>query len=123
MANELTLSASIKFTKGTGDALMNVSKSYSDLVDVAGTEYYENIQSVGTSSEALLVSDIGTQGFVLLRNLDTTNFVNVSTDNSAHANPCVKMKAGEIALFRANSALYLKADTAACRVAFLVVED
>lgn len=123
MANELTLSASIKFTKGTGDALMNVTKSYSDLADVSGTEYYENVQAVGTSAEALLVADIGTQGFVLLRNLDTTNFVNVSTDAAAHANPCVKMKAGEFALFRANGALYLKADTGACRVACFVVED
>jgi hypothetical protein len=123
MASELTVTAGLKFAKGTGDAAMSLSKSFSDVVDVSGTEYYENIQSVGTSNEALLASDVGTQGYVLLRNLDTTNFVTVSTDSSAHANPVVKLEAGEVAVFRANAALYLKADTGTCRVLCVVIED
>jgi hypothetical protein len=125
MANELTVTAGLRFAKGSGDAALSITQNLSNTVDVSGTEAGNSlIQVVGTSAEAMAApSDVGTQGYVLLRNLDTTNFVTVSTDSAAHANPCVKLKAGEIAVFRANGALYLKADTAACRVEFTVIED
>jgi hypothetical protein len=123
MANELTVTAGLRFAKGSGDAAVSLTNNLSNTVDVSGTEVSDSIQSIGTSAEAMVATDIGTQGYVLLQNLDTTNFVTISTDSAAHANPCVKLKAGEIAVFRANGALYLKADTGACRVRCVVIED
>ena len=122
IANELSLQAVLTYTKGTGDARVNVNKSYTDLVTVTGDEYQQFVQSVGTSAEAIPLGDVGTAGFVMLRNLDTTNFITISTDAAAHANPCNKMFPGEFCLFRAAAAPYAKADTAACRMEVTIIE-
>lgn len=122
MANELSVQAVLSYAKGTGDARVSTNKSYSDLVNVTGDEYQQFVQVVGTSAEAIPLGDVGTAGFVMLRNLDTTNFITISTDAAAHANPCVKLLAGEIALFRAAAAPYAKADTAACRMEVTIIE-
>ena len=117
MANEITVSASLSFDKTITDSFSCQGLTFT----MTGTEYMKNVQSIGTSEEALLVGDC-TPGFILMKNLDATNFV--SFRSATGATNTVKLKAGEIALFRSSGAApYMIADTAAVRVQYLLIED
>jgi hypothetical protein len=118
MANELTLSASIKFVKGS----VSVSQGKSGVqLDVAGDDFVTKTQNVGTSEEALNLGDLSTPGYVLVRNLDTTNFVSVRSGTAA-AN-LIKIPAGGIALFMCEAAApFVIANTAAVKIEYTMIE-
>lgn len=119
MANELTVLASLDFSKGGfavpfGTGLLRL--------DVSGTKYVKNVQNVGTSEEALDLGDVASPGMCLMVNRDTTNFVSVRAGSGL--TDLIKIKAGEPALFRLAAATpYVIADTAAVNIEYVVVED
>ena len=118
MANELTLSATMKFTKG--ERKVSVARSGLQL-DVAGTDYIQKTQTIGTSAEALVLGDIGTPGYMFVRNLDSTNFVEIR--HGADGADVVKVRAGGIALFElASSTPYAIADTASVEIEVAMIE-
>lgn len=118
MANELTLAASLKFVKGGKS--VSFGKSGVQL-DVAGSNYTLKTQTIGTSEEAISLGDVATPGYILIYNLDATNFVSVRSGTGA-AN-LVKIPAGGMALFNcAASAPYAIADTASVSIEYLLVE-
>lgn len=118
MANELTLSASLKFVKGVKNA--SFGKSGIQL-DVAGKNYALKTQTIGTSEEAIALGDVATPGYILVYNSDSTNFVSIRSGTGA-AN-LVKIPAGGVALFDCEaSAPYAIADTAAVDIEYLLVE-
>lgn len=94
MANELTITASLKFDKSTKSA--EAGKAGLQL-DVAGGDYIAKTQSVGTSQEALVIGEISTPGYIFIRNLDATNYINVR--NGSGGADVVKVRAGGVALF------------------------
>ena len=118
MANELALSWSMSFSKG-GAA---VSVSGSDNVDVSGTKYTKVVQNIGTVDETLALGDVSTIGFVIFKNLDGTNYVQIGADGSSYP---VKLNAGETAgPFRWNgAAIHAKANTAACDLEYTLISD
>lgn len=118
MANELTLSASLKFVKGSKNRAF--SKSGIQL-DVAGKNYTHKSQTIGTSEEALVLGDVATPGYILVYNESTTNFVSIRSGTGT-AN-LVKIPAGGIALFHCEaSAPFAVADTAAVDIEYLLIE-
>lgn len=119
MADELTISLSMDFTKSG----VNVSISKAGLtIDVSGSKYTRLVQNVGTSEEALDIGDIGTAGYCFIRNLDPTNYVSLRP-GSGTAN-FIKLKAGEAALFRlALNGPYAIANSSACNVEIVIIED
>ncbi len=119
MANELTLGASISFTKsGVTEALAKSGVQFT----VSGSKYTSVVQSIGTTEEALDLGDVGTAGYSLIVNLDATNFVKIR--GATAAVDCIKLKAGEFCLFRhAGAAPFAIADTAACLIRHLLIED
>lgn len=119
MANELTITASLAFAKGS--VSVSLAKSAAQFT-VSGTKYYQGVQTVGTSEEALELGDISTGGYCLLINRDATNYVSVRSGTGA-AN-LIKVKAGEPALFRVEAAApYVIANTASCEVEVLLIAD
>lgn len=119
MANEITISVSIAVSK---NGLSEDLAFTGNLVTLTGSNWMKNIQSVGTSEEAILLGDVGTPGFMIVKNLDATNFVSIRSGTGA-ANT-VKIKAGEVALFRhSGSAPFAIADTGACRIQYLLLEN
>ena len=109
MANVATLVVSLAFGKGNISTRPIASGSVAR--DVAGSRAIYNVQTVGTSAEAVLLGDVGTPGLAIVHNLDATNFAEV-LDSVAGA-ACVKLKAGDWALFRFTTATpAFKADTA-----------
>jgi len=119
MANEFTFSGTFQFLK----SLAKVSAVATTQKTVSGSQCSDTTQSIGTSYEALVFGDIGTNpGMFMLQNLDATNFVEVSSDGGATY--CIKLAAGSasvgggIALIP-NNALTTwgaRANTAACIV-------
>ena len=125
MAGTLTGTLSMKFTPSTtGQTTINppdINFSFT----VAGDHRMSGTIDVGTSMEALVLGDITNAGWVLLVNTDQTNFVEFNSDADG-TNETGKMKPNEFAFFRmgdAHKILNLKADTAACDVQYLVLED
>jgi len=118
MANEITLNLQLDYSKSGAVLKRTVSMN----VTVTGDSLTHGVQSVGTSEEALTISaDIGTPGYTFLKNLDATNYIEVGSTTGVYD---IRLKAGEIALYRHNSAaLYAKANTAACLLEYLVIED
>jgi hypothetical protein len=121
MANELNVSLSVNFLKSEASLQFNRNQT----TDVAGDAFIKGVQQIGTSEEVLLQTDaLGTIGYVYVKNLDTTNFVEVGkvqVSAPGDAMP-IKLLPGDICLFPAGYDIYAKADTASCNVEFAIVE-
>ena len=117
MANEISFTQTLQGAKAF--ATRKVSKSAS--VSMSGDDFVEGTQLIGTSAETIGLGDIGTPGFCQVTNLDAANYVEFGPDGTTWF---VKTKAGETSTFRVTSAaIYGRANSAACRVEFLVFED
>jgi hypothetical protein len=117
MANEFTFSGTFQFLK----SLAKVSAVATTQKTVSGSQCSDTTQSIGTSYEALVFGDIGTNpGNFMLQNLDATNYVEVSSDGGATY--CIRLAPGTasigggIALIPNNSLTTwgARANTAAC---------
>ena len=119
MAKELTVSASLNFVKSAISAALAKSGLQ---VDVSGSTFAEGAATVTTSVTAIPLGSVGTPGYLLALNLDATNYVTIY--DSAAGNACVKLKPGEVCVFRcATSAPAWKANVASCSVLYLVIAD
>ena len=118
MANELSVSVRISFSKSNS----KISRASTASIDVTGSEFTHQVQVVGTTEEEIAQgADVGTPGYVWAKNLDATNYVEIGSTTGVYD---IKLKAGEIALWRHNSAtLYGKANTSAVRLEYIIIED
>lgn len=122
MAGELTVSGGMSFNKGGASA----SRSYQKSVDVAGADYVLVTILVLTTVTTLDLGSISTLGYLMAKNLDTTNYVDIGypIDSSTVGYP-FKMKALESfgpARCKGASAKF-RANTASCRCEVFLVED
>lgn len=88
-----------------------------------GTGCDDRKHTIGTTEESITFTDIGTNGFVMLENLDTTNYVQWGFATGVYGG---RMKATEPAgpfRLEPGATLYLKANTAACKVRVTHYED
>uniref|UniRef100_A0A6M3K0G2 Uncharacterized protein n=2 Tax=viral metagenome TaxID=1070528 RepID=A0A6M3K0G2_9ZZZZ len=117
MSGELTLRTSLSFNKS--DAKVNRADGIS--VDVTGDAFTDGVQEIGTSEEEVVQgADVGTPGYVWMKNLDATNYVEVGSTTGVYD---IKLKAKQIALWPHNSAtIYAKANTAACNIQYIIIE-
>ena len=116
MANEVTVSATLKYAKAK--VSNSLSTSYS--ATQTGDKYEAGVQIIGTTEEQLAKNDIGTIGFVAVRNMDATNYVQLGAATGAYS---VKLLAGEgcVLPFRAAN-VFILANTAPVEVEYLLVE-
>ncbi len=120
MSNELTVTGIVRFDNGS--ISVDFGKA-SIKLDVSGDKYVHRIQEIGTSEEAIGLGDLGTPGYAIFFNRDSTNFVEIRPATGVA--DLVKLKAGEIAVFRITSDAtpYAIADTAAVDLEYLIIED
>jgi len=118
MAGEIEINLALYFQKSGA----SVQKVHATALDVSGTLFAHGVQNIGTSEEALTkVDGLTTPGYVYVRNLDTSNFVTIGAVTGQYS---IKLKPGELTLFRVNSPnIYARADTAACDVEYIIIED
>ncbi len=121
MAGELrtNLSATaLRFVKGGVDV---ANPAVLSNFDVSGSFYIRNFISVGTGDESLALGDVATPGWLFVWNHDATNYITMGSDGSVYP---IKLKAGEWGLFRWNgAAIHAKANTAACKLEYFLIDD
>ena len=89
MANEYTASVTFRFVK----SLVSVSATPRTQKTVSGSLGADVTQIIGTTYEALVFGDIGTNpGVFMLQNLDVTNYVEISSDGGATY--CMRLSPG-----------------------------
>jgi hypothetical protein len=118
MSDELSIYAGMLFEKGGATVMVNEAIS----VDVSGDDATQTTQNIGTTEETLnFPGEIATAGYLFIKNLDSTNYVEFGVTTGVYT---VKCKAGEIALFRSTgTTIYAKANTAAVNVQVTFIED
>jgi hypothetical protein len=128
MASELNVSASLEYSKNGNE----ISKFETKTVNVTGTNFVQLNQSIGFDREEIIINggnafgDIGTAGYVLLKNLDATNYITLYMKAEDTWLPFAKLNAGEIALFRVANDVYdvwAQANAAACELEITMIEN
>jgi hypothetical protein len=91
-------------------------------LDQAAVGAASGVQPIGTSEETLSSGDLTTEGWLFMRNLDLTNYIQVGFSTGVYG---IRLEAGECAMFRAEpgATVYLKANTAACNLQYQWLED
>ena len=120
MANEKNTNFRLLITK-TGQTFdLNFDTKVEDL---SGTQAISNVQSVGTSWEAITIGDLASVDLLALRNADSTNFIEIATAND-DSGVFAKLTPGRGCLIagKAGVTYYAKADTAACDLQVVAVE-
>jgi hypothetical protein len=111
MANEI----SINLTAAVNDSGNSVSGTATYSANFSGN-FIGNEQTVGTTAEVVQFGDVTTPVIVLVKNLDTTNFIQVDSI-STMANFPQKLHPGQgCLLLPETGTIYCKADTATCKV-------
>ena len=123
MANELKGTTRMTFSKGG----LKVSRGQTNQVDITGTDYDAGVQDIGTSNEVLVInSDMSTAvSWIYVKNLDATNFIEVGNQNGGAPIYFVKLFPGKSAVLPVTVTkdnIACLANTAACRLEFVVVE-
>ena len=125
MANEITITYGMSRQHAT-NALDNHQVSQAPVrkqFTQTGVGQFDVKPSIGTSEETITFTDIATNGWAMFTNMDATNYVEWGFSTGVYGG---KMKAQESAgPFRVNAGatIYLKANTAACRVRIVMYED
>jgi hypothetical protein len=90
--------------------------------DQAGVGFIQNVVNVGTSEETLATTEIGTLGWAVFHNLDSTNYVRWGFSTTVYGG---RLEPGEYAVFRLNPGVttYMIANSAACEVMVTIIED
>jgi hypothetical protein len=120
MANEITVTARLQITNGNYTDQRNASRVQANQATLGGNA---GIQTIGFAAhEAVAIGEVATAGYVYIRNLGPTNFVQIGIDDSGTFYPTIKLLLNEVAVFRAGGVLYAKANTAAVKIDVLVLD-
>jgi len=122
MANELTITGSLRFIKGSSKFERNPGTLQ---FDVSGSPFAAGAQSIGTAThEAIAMNDVATAGWYFFRNLDQTNYVEVGKDVGGTFHAFLKLEPNETSTGRlALNAPYAKANTGACVLEYGILSD
>lgn len=121
MANEIGITASL-MSRRTTPAMKASAQATPTQV---GSRFKIAIQEIGTAAEQLDFGDVaaGTVGYVMVENLDTTNYIQLGLDSGVSTQIFAKIPAGLFVILTPNSnTIYAKANTAAVYVRVMAVE-
>ena len=116
MANEIQVSSTLRYSRSPASA--SLATSY--FATQTGNKYQAGVQAVGTSEESLDKGDVVTIGFLAVRNMDATNYVNVGVTTGVYS---IKLFPGQGCVIPWNGQYtYIKANTSACDCEYLMTE-
>lgn len=121
MANEITIGSSITAAKGNFKLPRHGGTFRADMSGSSGG--IPGLKVVTTSEVSEVFTGITTLGWFWMQNLDATNYVQWGFATTVYGG---RMNPGEPAgpfRLEPGTTLYLKANTATCRVAILVMEN
>ena len=122
MADEITTSVSVQLVNGL---LRMDFKPAKILTTQAASGLFDNVRSIGTSEVEVTLTGLTTPKIAIVWNLDATNYVEMGTTTTDY--PFKQFPTGTglpniITLNAAKTSLFLKANTAACKVRIIVLE-
>lgn len=122
MANEITLNLKMQVEK----SFLSHSENPGVLtVDMSGSNATGGVQAIGTTAEALSVTDVATPGYAYFRNLGPTNYVELGTaSGTVTFVTFAKLKAGEASIVRLGTTAPLaRANTAGVNLQYYILAD
>lgn len=121
MANEITLTQRLQLANGE---LLDDNNPGRLQITQSAIGMFKQVLSIGTTEESVTFTDISTPGICYIKNLDATNYVQWGPATTVYQG---RLKASDApACFRLDNGattLYLKANTAACKVLITVYEN
>jgi hypothetical protein len=120
MADEIRITASMSVDNGNLSFSQNYGSRSYDQANIGGPT--PGMVEVGTVEEAQSFAELTTPGWTTMQNLDDTNFVEWGFSTGVYGG---KLMPGETAgplRLNVGTTLYLKADTAACKVVINALE-
>jgi hypothetical protein len=120
MANEITLNLKMAVDK----TFLRHSENPGTInVDMSGSTAIGGAQAIGTTAEAITMTDVASPGYAYFRNLGPTNFVEIGTGTTTFV-AFAKLKAGEAMITRLSTAApTARANTAAVNLQFYILAD
>lgn len=120
MSNATTLTAALAIS-GAG---VSISGTVSGLsITQAGTNSIGNVQNIGTTTEQLTFGDVTTIGYLFVKNLDATNYVEFDLNTPVAGTAFSKLLPGEAFVIPTRqTTIYGKANTAACDCLIVAIE-
>lgn len=125
MANEIRVTTSLTYANGDLGSLTVAARTQSITQNTAAPARVGGTQTIGTTEEALDLTDLTTNGVARFRNRDDANFVEIGVKPAATFYPMVRLNAGEEYIFRLSQGItpYAQADTAACILDRDILDD
>lgn len=118
MSEELQTSASLHFVKGERD----VEKSYGGIMlDVTGSIYFQGNQVIATSSTVVKVGSLSSVGYVIVKNLDPTDYVSFHNGTSGALTVEVPPKGVAMFKFATGGTLYATANTTTVEIEYTLI--
>ncbi|MGN6552527.1 MAG: hypothetical protein ACTHLW_02180 [Verrucomicrobiota bacterium] len=119
MASEVTYSASLLATKGGAQ----VVRQYSGQLTMAGDDMIQSTQDIGTAAEQVTFGDIaGAPSQVLIKNLDTVNYVEIGGDAGLTVFKLKILAGGFVLISPSSGTVYAKANAATVKIEKVAVE-
>ena len=117
MANEITIYGGINISKNSATiSVPTISKQ----ITMANTAMLQNVQNIGTSTEALTLDDVASPGYFLLKNLGPDT-IKVGNDSPP---TFITLKNGEFAVFPSTlTAINAKAAATASNLMVVACEN
>ena len=126
MANEISISTRLYAKK----SFLNVDHNVGTVTaDLSGSTSAAGIVSIPTTAGGTALSLDGittaTMGYAFFRNIDATNYIEIGVQVGGTFYALVKLKAGEVGLFRMNQTNppYALANTATVVLQFTILAD
>lgn len=115
MAGEIELTFSGELANGE---LEHTLPAETITINQATQGIYDAVISCATSDAAVTTSGVTALGICRLKNLDGTNYVDFGPTSGGAIVPLIRVKAGEVAVFRLTPGISLRsqANTGACKV-------
>ena len=119
MANETQLNLTLSNNKSG----VFISGTVGLSITMAGTNSISSVQNIGTATEVLVIGDVTTIGYLMVKNLDTTNYVELDLNTPVAGTAFCKLLPGEACIIPTRqTVIYAKANTAACDCLVLAIE-
>jgi hypothetical protein len=127
VSDELTVNLRIEFLKDGAPSLRYPFQdgTHEEKYDVTGTEILAKNQEIGTGTPEAITGadDITVGGYILLKNMDDTNYISMYDSGNKEA---LRLLPGDLALFRTgahfNTEYKFEASTAACKMLIVWIE-
>jgi len=122
MSDEIKASVNVRVVNGAFADQFTFSGTGIDQSAIGRGGY---VQSIATTETVIDFGDVVTNGYMILRNLDTANYVTYGPENAGAMVVTGKLKPGEFAIFRVAPTVVMraKAETLAVLLDVRLYED